>query len=335
MMEDPNKTTAKPGSSETAGAERPDAAGKPADAKQSNDAIIEVRNVAMTFAGRQVLKDVSLVVRRGETVAVMGGSGCGKTTLLRLLMGVYRPEKGEVLLFGKDIGKMSRDELNQVRKRFGIVFQFAALYNSMNAGENVALPLKEHTELDDKIIEIMVKMKLELVGLRKFENSMPAKLSGGQQKRVGIARAIALDPEILFYDEPTAGLDPITSGQITQLIVDLNKTLGVTSVLVTHDKSCAFKAADRIAVMSEGQILAEGTPNEIQNSSNAFVRQFIEGAPDGPIPLRQSSDAYVEDLVRDDGTGAKRSLLVRILHAILILIPVLLILVGIYYFFFG
>jgi phospholipid/cholesterol/gamma-HCH transport system ATP-binding protein len=267
--------------------------------QNDKEPIIEVRNVAKSFEGRVVLENINLAVRRGETVAIMGGSGCGKTTLLRLLMGVYTCDKGEVLLFGRDIAKMSRDELNQVRKRFGIVFQMGALYNSMTVGENVALPLKEHTELDDKIIEIMVKMKLELVGLRGFENFMPAQISGGMQKRVGLARAIVLDPEILFYDEPTAGLDPIMSGVITQLILDLNKKIGVTSVVVTHDRECAFKTSNRIAMMYAGKILQEGTPEEIQHTTNPWVQQFIKGAPDGPIPLRQSSKKYFEDLVGD------------------------------------
>ena len=269
--------------------------------QDNNEPIIEVRNVAKSFPGRGVvLENINLVVRRGETVAIMGGSGCGKTTLLRLLMGVYKCDHGQVLLFGKDIAKMSWDELNQVRKRFGIVFQMKALYNSMTVGENVALPLKEHhRELDDKIIEIMVKIKLELVGLRGFENFMPAQISGGMEKRVGLARAIALDPEIIFYDEPTLGLDPIMSGVITQLISDLKKKMGVTSVVVTHDRECAFKTSNRIAMMYAGKILQEGTPEEIQHTTNPLVKQFIAGAPDGPIPLRQSSKKYFEDLVGD------------------------------------
>jgi len=332
--QDNNKTSPKTGDGAKAAVERPARVGEGAGAQGRNDPIIEVRNVALTL-DRPVLKNVSLAVRRGETVAVMGASACGKTTLLRLIMGVYKPDKGEVLLFGKDIGKMSREDLNKVRTHFGIVFQLGALYNNMTVGENVALPLREHTELDSKIIEIMVKMKLEQVGLRRFENSMPGKISGGQQKRVGLARAIALDPEILFYDEPTAGLDPITANQITQLIMDLNNTLNVTSVVVTHDRECAFKAADRIAVMYDGEILDEGPPEKIRNSSHPYVKQFIEGAPDGPIPLWQSSAAYIEDLVSEAAIAAKTPLIKKIFHAVLLAIFVLVALAGIYYFFFG
>lgn len=305
-------------------------------AQNNNEPVIEARNVALSFGRLKVLHDINLVVRRGETVVVMGGSGCGKTTLLKIMMGVHRPDSGEMLLFGRDISKMTRDELNQVRRRFGIVFQAGALYNSMTVGENVALPLKEHTDLDDNIIEIMVKMKLELVGLRGYENYMPSEISGGMKKRVGLARAIALDPEILFYDEPTAGLDPITSGVITQLILDLNKKLGVTSVVVTHDRECAFKVADRIAMMYQGKFLEEGSPEQIKNSTNPIVRQFIEGAPDGPIPLRQSSTKYIEDLV-GEGTSAKAkvSALKRAVTVGSVLLFVFLLMAGMLYIVFG
>ncbi|MBM4087373.1 MAG: ATP-binding cassette domain-containing protein, partial [Planctomycetes bacterium] len=206
-------------------------------------------------------------------------------------------EAGSICVFGKEITTMSEAELNEVRKKFGILFQSGALYNSMTVGENVALPMREHTELDDNIISIMVKMKLELVGLRDFDHLKPAQLSGGMQKRVGLARAIALDPEILFYDEPTTGLDPITAGVINQLIVDLSDKLGVTSLVVTHDMNSAFMVADKMMMLYEGKVVQQGTPDEIRNTSNPLVKQFISGAPDGPIPLRRSSKEYALDLV--------------------------------------
>jgi phospholipid/cholesterol/gamma-HCH transport system ATP-binding protein len=288
-----------------------------------------------------VLENINLTVRRGETLAIMGGSGQGKTVLLRLLTGVYKPDAGEVLLFGKDIGKMTRDELDEIRKRFSIVFQGGALYNSMTVGENVALPLKEHQpDLDPNIVEIIVKMMLDLVGLRGFEGHMPAEISGGMAKRVAVARAIALDPDILFYDEPTAGLDPIMSSVITQLIIDLNKKLNVTSVVVTHDRECAFKAASQIAMIYQGRILDQGPPEQIRNSINGIVRQFIEGAPDGPIPLRQSSDDYMQYLVSEGGLGkvhragrstGPKSLVARMISGVLLSAFVILIIAGIWY----
>ncbi|MBM4048538.1 MAG: ABC transporter ATP-binding protein [Planctomycetes bacterium] len=259
--------------------------------------VIEVAGLVKSFEGRNVLDGINMTVNKGETMVIMGGSGCGKSTVLRCLIGAYRPEAGSICVFGKEITTMSEAELNEVRKKFGILFQSGALYNSMTVGENVALPMREHTELDDNIISIMVKMKLELVGLRDFDHLKPAQLSGGMQKRVGLARAIALDPEILFYDEPTTGLDPITAGVINQLIVDLSDKLGVTSLVVTHDMNSAFMVADKMMMLYEGKVVQQGTPDEIRNTSNPLVKQFISGAPDGPIPLRRSSKEYALDLV--------------------------------------
>ena len=182
-------------------------------------------------------------------------------------------------------------------RRFGILFQSGALYNSLTVGENIALPMREHSELDDEIIDIMVKMKLELVGLRDFGDLMPGQISGGMKKRVGLARAIALDPEIIFYDEPSAGLDPIVAGVVDMLIMDLSKKLGVTSLVVTHDMNSAFKIADRMFMLYEGCVVATGTPEEIRNSDDPVVKQFITGAPDGPIPLRMSKTSFAKDLI--------------------------------------
>ena len=259
--------------------------------------VIEVKGLVKSFDSRIVLNGINVDARPGETLVIMGGSGCGKSMLLRHMVGAYKPDSGSVRIFGREITAMKEQDLNEIRKRFGILFQSGALYNSMTVGDNVALPLREHTDLDENIIDIMVKMKLELVGLRDFDHLMPSQISGGMKKRVGLARAVALDPEIIFYDEPTAGLDPIVAGVIDQLIMDLSKKLGVTSIVVTHDMVSAFKVADSILVLYDGKVIEEGTPEEIRNSKNKFVRQFISGAPDGPIPLRKSTTDFEEDLV--------------------------------------
>ena len=261
------------------------------------EALIEVKDLIKSFDGRVVLDGINLTVERGSVFAIMGGSGCGKTTLLRHLIGVMRPDSGQILVGGQDITPFDENRMDGYRRRFGMLFQMGALLNSLSVHDNIALPLREHTELDEKIIGVMVKMKLELVGLRDFEHLKPAQLSGGMQKRVALARALALDPEIVFYDEPTSGLDPVVTGVISQLIVDLSKRMGITSVVVTHDIGSAFKIADKMVVLFRGRVVAEGTPKQIQQSSDPLVQQFIHGSPDGPIPLRQSSRDYLEDLL--------------------------------------
>jgi phospholipid/cholesterol/gamma-HCH transport system ATP-binding protein len=261
------------------------------------EALIEVKNLMKSFEGRVVLDGINLNVERGSVFAIMGGSGCGKTTLLRHLIGVVRPDSGQILVGGHDITTFGENQMDGYRRRFGMLFQMGALLNSLSVHDNIALPLREHTALDEKIIGVMVKMKLELVGLRDFEHLKPAQLSGGMQKRVALARALALDPEIVFYDEPTSGLDPVVTGVISQLILDVSKRMGITSVVVTHDIGSAFKIADKMVVLFRGRVVAEGAPNEIQQSSDPLVQQFIHGSPDGPIPLRQSSKDYLEDLL--------------------------------------
>jgi phospholipid/cholesterol/gamma-HCH transport system ATP-binding protein len=261
------------------------------------EALIEVKNLVKSFDGRVVLDGINLTVERGSVFAIMGGSGCGKTTLLQHLIGVLRPDSGQILFGGQDITQFSEESMDAYRKRFGMLFQMGALLNSLSVHDNIALPLREHTQLDEKIIGVMVKMKLELVGLRDFEHLKPAQLSGGMQKRVALARALALDPELVFYDEPTSGLDPVVTGVIGQLILDLSKRMGITSVVVTHDVGSAFKISDRMVVLFRGRVVAEGSPKEIGQSSDPVVRQFIHGNPDGPIPLRQSSRDYLEDLL--------------------------------------
>ena len=258
--------------------------------------VIELRNVNKTFGNRKILDNISLQIEKGETMVIMGGSGCGKSTLLRMIIGALKPDSGEIFINGRDVTRLNEDEMNEVRKKFGMLFQSAALFNSMNVGENVALPLREHTKLNESIINIMVKMKLELVGLTGFENLKPSEISGGMKKRVGLARAIAMDPEIVFYDEPGAGLDPIVASVIDKLITDLSKKLGITSVVVTHEMNSAFRVADRITMLYQGRILEIGTPEEIKKTSNKVIQQFISGSPDGPIPLKRSSADYLKDL---------------------------------------
>ncbi|MBM4020087.1 MAG: ABC transporter ATP-binding protein [Planctomycetes bacterium] len=264
------------------------------------DPILELRGIEKFFEGRQVLRNINLRVPRGETLVIIGGSGCGKSTLLRTIIGEYAPDAGHVYIGGEDACCASPERLDRIRRRFGILFQSGALYSSMTVGENVALPLREHTDLDEKIVRMIVKMKLELVGLRDFEDLMPAQISGGMRKRVGLARAIALDPEIVFYDEPSAGLDPIATSVIDQLIIDLRGKLGATSLVVTHDMQSALRIADRIAMLYGGEFIAVGPPAEFSSPTDPRVRQFVEGLADGPIPLRVSKTDYVTDLLGEE-----------------------------------
>jgi len=259
---------------------------------------IKSDNVVKKFGDRVVLNGISLEIYSGETFVIMGGSGCGKSTLLRHLIGSLKPDSGKVYLLGKDLSVLNEDEMDKVKKKIGMSFQSAALFDSMTVGENVSLSLREHTKLDKNVIDIVVKMKLELVGLRGFEDLMPSQLSGGMRKRVGLARAIAMDPEIVFYDEPTAGLDPIVAGVIDKLILDLSKKLAITSVVVTHDMKSVFSIADRVAMLYEGKVLEVGTPDEIKKSKNQMVQQFISGSPDGPIRFFQQKDDYLEHLIK-------------------------------------
>jgi len=246
---------------------------------------ISVKNIRKSFNGRKVLEDINLDICKGETFVIMGGSGSGKSTLLRIMTGGIRPEEGEVYFGGKEINDLSGDEHEAIKRRFGMSFQSSALLDSLTVEENVSLPLTEHTKLTPKVIGIIARMKLNLVGLQGFEHYMPSMLSGGMRKRAGLARAIAMDPEVVFYDEPTAGLDPVMCAVIDKLILDLTKKLNLTSVVVTHNMESVFRIADRTAMLYQGQLLEVSTCKEIKNSKNPIVQQFINGDIEGPIQL--------------------------------------------------
>jgi len=248
---------------------------------------ISVRDVSKSFGDHEVLKEVSLDIYKGETFVFMGGSGSGKSTLLRIMTGGIKPMSGEVFFGDKDLVHLDQEEAEKIKRRFGMSFQYSALLDFLTVEENVSLPLKEHTKLDDKIISIIARMKLNLVGLQGFEHFYPSMLSGGMKKRVGLARAIAMDPEVVFYDEPTAGLDPVVCAVVDQLILDLTKKLNLTSVVVTHNMESVFRIADRAAMIYRGEILEIGTPEEIKHSKNEIVQQFINGRIEGPIQLTE------------------------------------------------
>jgi phospholipid/cholesterol/gamma-HCH transport system ATP-binding protein len=250
--------------------------------------VVQVADLFRKFGERAVIDHLSLTVDRGETLVIMGGSGCGKSTLLRHIVGVMKPTSGSVKIFGEEITNLSEREIARIRRRFGMLFQSGALLASLTVGENVALPLLQHTDLSAEGIEEIVTRKLQMVGLTSFENLKPAEISGGMKKRVGLARALALDPELLFSDEPTSGLDPIMTAVVDKLTLELTRESGMTAVVVTHDMTSAFRIATRMIMLNRGKIIAQGTPNEIRSSPNPEVQQFINGEPDGPIPLNLS-----------------------------------------------
>jgi phospholipid/cholesterol/gamma-HCH transport system ATP-binding protein len=248
--------------------------------------IIRVDNVHKFYGEHHVLKGISLEVEPGDVLVVMGPSGCGKSTLLKCIIGAHTPEVGSISIDNEPIVGASEHQLNAVRKRFGVLFQSSALFSSMTVGENVALPLLQHTDLPASTIEIIVRIKLEMVGLGHAFNLIPSELSGGMKKRAGLARAIALDPSIVFYDEPSAGLDPIVVGIIDKLIVDLTRKLRITSVVVTHEMRSAFRIADKMVLLDRGRVVAAGTPDELRANNDPRVVQFVSGNAEGPMATK-------------------------------------------------
>jgi len=237
--------------------------------------MVYVKNLKKGFGDHQVLKGLNLEIEKGETMVIMGRSGCGKSILLKIIMRLLEPDEGEIWVDGKEVTELTEKEMDKVRKRFGMVFQSAALFDSLTVGENVGFGLPRHTDMSRDQIAQVVAEKLEMVGLKGIENTMPVDLSGGMKKRVSLARAIAMDPEIVLYDEPTTGLDPITAGEIDKLIVGLHNRLRVTSIVVTHDMRSAFAIATRMAMLYEGKIVTVGTPEEFRESAEPVVRGFL------------------------------------------------------------
>jgi len=258
----------------------------------NGETIIEVTDLVCKFGDRVIINDISFTIHHGETIVIMGGSGCGKSTLLRHIIGSMRPTSGSVKIFGEEITNMSERQMEHIRRRFGMLFQSGALLASLTVGENVALPLAQHTRKSPEEIDQIVKKKLQMVGLSGFEDLKPGEISGGMKKRVGLARALVLDPELLFSDEPTSGLDPIMTAVVDQLTLKLTHGEHMTAVVVTHDMTSAFRIATRMIMLGHGSIVAQGTPDEMRNSPNPEVQQFIHGQADGPIPLNLSQDEH-------------------------------------------
>lgn len=261
-----------------------------------SDSVVEIEDVAFGYGARPVLKGVNLTARRGQVVAIMGSSGCGKTTLLRLIGGQIRPGQGVVRVAGESVGELDLPGLYRLRRKMGMLFQFGALFTDMSVFDNVAFQLREHTDLPQDVVRDLVLMKLHAVGLRGAAHLMPAELSGGMARRVALARAIALDPMLVMYDEPFAGLDPISLGVTGNLIRRLTDTLGLTSLVVTHDVQESLKIVDYVYFVSEGVIVAEGSADDIRASDLPYVHQFVHGEADGPVPFHYPAPPYSDDL---------------------------------------
>jgi len=261
------------------------------------DSIVSLKGVDFSYAPgeRTILSGLNMEFPRGKVVAVMGGSGCGKTTVLRLIGGQVNAQQGQVLFEGQDVGQMNTQQLMTVRRRMGMFFQFGALFTDMSVFENVAFPLREHTKVSEETLRDLVLMKLNAVGLRGARDLMPSQISGGMARRVALARAIALDPPLIMYDEPFAGLDPISLGITARLIRDMNQALGATSILVTHDIPETFEIADYVYFIANGRIAAEGTPDDLRASTDPFVQQFVSANPDGPVPFHYPGKTLLED----------------------------------------
>ena len=260
----------------------------------NSDPIIEVDNLVTHYGSRKILNGLNLRIRRGEVMVIMGGSGSGKSTLLRHLLGLRKPTSGSIRILGKDITKISKKELYHLRRDMGVAFQGGALFGSMTVGDNVKLPLREHTNLDENTMNIMSRMKLEVMNLAGFENLMPSELSGGMVKRAALARAVVMDPKLLFFDEPSAGLDPVVSAELDELILRLRNALSMTIVVVTHELESAFKIADRITMIDQGNILITGSVDEVRNCNNEQVQNMLNRRP---REQKLDTEAYLRRLV--------------------------------------
>ncbi len=264
----------------------------------NNETIIQVRDLVVKYGDLTVLEDINFDIKRGEIFVILGGSGCGKSTLLRNLVGLMRPYSGTILFSGVDFTAMSDEERTDLRKKMGMCFQGSALFGSNSVGDNVALPLREHTKLEESTIDIMTKIKLELVGLGGFQNFLPSELSGGMKKRAGIARAMAMDPEIIFYDEPSAGLDPIVAAGLDMLIRKMQHTFNLTSVVVTHEMESVKLIADRVCMLDRGRVVGIGTLEELQRIDHPYVQQFFARKPNDEAEI--DSEEYLRSLTGAD-----------------------------------
>jgi phospholipid/cholesterol/gamma-HCH transport system ATP-binding protein len=261
------------------------------------DNLVEVKDVNFSRGATSIYEGVNLRVPRGKITAVMGPSGCGKTTMLRLIGGQLKPSSGEVTFGGHNVPQLSRGDLYELRKRMSMLFQSGALFTEMSVADNVAFPIREHTHLSEELVDTIVKMKLQAVGLRGAGHLMPSELSGGMARRAALARAIALDPELIMYDEPFTGQDPISMGMIVKLIRSLNETLGLTSIVVSHDIHETMGIADHVCIIANKQVVAQGSPQELKDHDSALVQQFLRGEPDGPVPFHYDAPDYHQDLL--------------------------------------
>jgi len=259
------------------------------------NALVQLRDIRFGYGERVILDGISLTVPRGKVTALMGASGGGKTTVMRLIGGQYKAQSGSLTFDGQEVASLNATELYAVRRRMGMLFQFGALFTDLSVFDNVAFPLREHTDLNENMVRDIVLMKLEAVGLRCARNLMPSEVSGGMARRVALARAMALDPELIMYDEPFAGLDPISLGTAARLIRQLNDALGLTSIIVSHDLDETFHIADQVIVLANGKIAAQGTPDEVRRSSDPLVHQFVSAAPEGPVRFHYPGPSVVDD----------------------------------------
>ena len=268
-----------------------------ADGNSNLETLVSINNLSFSRAGRKIFNNISLELPRGKITAIMGPSGTGKTTLLKLIGGQLRPDQGTVIVDQKNVHRLSHKELYRLRKRMGMLFQSGALLTDMSVYDNIAFPIREHTSLTEPMIRSLVLMKLQAVGLRGARDLMPNELSGGMARRVALARAIALDPMMIMYDEPFTGQDPISLGVLVELIKKLNTALGLTSIIVSHDVQETASIADYIYIISGGNVVGEGTPKEIMQSDSEWVQQFMQGDADGPVPFHYPANDYIEDLI--------------------------------------